>query len=166
MTFPSIPNGSQVFIDANIFVYSSASDPKYGAACKQFMERIARREIAGFTSAHVVWDVAHRVMTLEAIAQFGWPVKGIAPRLRQHPSEVQKLTRFRQAVDEVPRIGIHVLPIDFDLVYQATALSQLHGLLTGDALVLAVMQTHGLTHLASNDDDFDRVPGLTRYAPA
>ncbi len=31
---------------------------------------------------------------------------------------------------------------------------------------VAVMQAHGLTHLASHDGDFDRVPGLTRYAPA
>ena len=39
------------------------------------------------------------------------------------------------------------------------------GLLSGDALILAVMQTHGLTHLASNDADFDRVPGIVRYGP-
>jgi predicted nucleic acid-binding protein len=44
--------------------------------------------------------------------------------------------------------------------------SERHELLTGDALIVAVMQEHGLTNLASNDADFDRVPGLTRYAPA
>jgi predicted nucleic acid-binding protein len=38
--------------------------------------------------------------------------------------------------------------------------------LTDDALVVAVMQHHHLTVLASLDDDFDRVPGLMRYAPA
>ena len=32
--------------------------------------------------------------------------------------------------------------------------------------IVAVMQSHGLVNLASNDADFDRVPGLTRYAPA
>jgi predicted nucleic acid-binding protein len=165
MIFASIPNGVQVFIDANTFIYHSAADPTYGAACKVFMERIARREIEGFTSAHVLCDVAHRVMTLEAIAQFGCPIKGIAMRLRQHPAEVQKLTRFRQAVEEIRQIGIQVLPVDFDLIYGATAFSQQHGLLTGDALLVAVMQAHRLTHLASNDDDFDRVPGITRYAP-
>jgi hypothetical protein len=26
-------------------------------------------------------------------------------------------------------------------------------------------EPHGLIHLASNDADFDRVPGITRYAP-
>ncbi len=93
------------------------------------MERIARREIEGFTSAHVLCDLAHRVMTVEAMAQLGWPAKGIALRLRQNPAEVQKLTRFRNAVDEVPQIGIQVLPIDFDLVFAATALSQQYGCL-------------------------------------
>jgi predicted nucleic acid-binding protein len=32
--------------------------------------------------------------------------------------------------------------------------------------VVAVMLSNGLTKLASNDADFDRVPGITRYAPA
>jgi len=43
--------------------------------------------------------------------------------------------------------------------------SQQTGLLTNDALIIAVMQAHGLTNLASSDTDFDRVPGLTRYGP-
>jgi len=40
------------------------------------------------------------------------------------------------------------------------------GLLHNDALILAVMQANGLTNLASHDADFDRVPGILRYAPA
>jgi predicted nucleic acid-binding protein len=39
-------------------------------------------------------------------------------------------------------------------------------LLSNDALLLAVMQTNGLTNVASQDTDFDRVPGLRRYVPA
>jgi predicted nucleic acid-binding protein len=38
--------------------------------------------------------------------------------------------------------------------------------LTGDASIVAAMQQEGLTMLASEDSDFDRVPGLTRYGPA
>ena len=98
MTFANIPNGSQVFIDAKTLVDHATADANYGAACKQLMERIARREIEGLTSAHALGDVAHRVMTLEAIAQFGWSAKGIGNRLRRHPADVQRLTRFRQAV--------------------------------------------------------------------
>jgi predicted nucleic acid-binding protein len=39
------------------------------------------------------------------------------------------------------------------------------GLLSNDALIVAVMRANGLTKLASEDADFDRVPGITRYAP-
>ncbi|HET6879328.1 MAG TPA: PIN domain-containing protein, partial [Pirellulales bacterium] len=48
----------------------------------------------------------------------------------------------------------------------ATALvSQQYGLLSGDAMIVAVMQHYGLTNLATHDDDFDRVPWLNRDAP-
>lgn len=165
MTFANIPQGNQVFLDANTIVYHASADPNYGTACKQLLERIARRDIEGYTSAHVLADVAHRVMTLEAMANLGWAAKGIAVRLRHNPAEVQKLSRFRQAIEDVPQMGVHVLPIDFYSIPAATVLSQQHGLLTGDALVVAVMQHHHLTVLASLDKDFDRVPGLTRYGP-
>jgi predicted nucleic acid-binding protein len=36
---------------------------------------------------------------------------------------------------------------------------------SGDALIVAMMQANGLTKLASNDADFDRVPGITRFSP-
>jgi predicted nucleic acid-binding protein len=64
------------------------------------------------------------------------------------------------------RFGVRVLSVDLVHVLSAAALSQQQGLLSGDALVVAVMQAHGLTLVASHDADFDRVPGITRYAPA
>jgi predicted nucleic acid-binding protein len=40
-----------------------------------------------------------------------------------------------------------------------------HGLLSIDALVVALMGEMGLSQLASHDADFDRVPGIVRFAP-
>jgi predicted nucleic acid-binding protein len=82
MTVASIPQGSRLFLDANTLVYYFSADLRHGAACLQLMDRIARQEIQGFTSAHVVTDVAHRVMTLEAMHVFGLPARGIATQLR------------------------------------------------------------------------------------
>ena len=165
MIFTDIPDGTSVFLDANTFVYYFMPNPALGPACRDLLERIARREIFGLTSTHVLSDVAHRVMTLEAMERFGLPIAGIARRLRRHPVDVQSLDRFRRAVDEVPQFGIQVVPITQQLVSSATVISQQIGLLSGDALIVAVMQSHGLTDLASHDADFDRVPGVTRYAP-
>jgi predicted nucleic acid-binding protein len=59
-----------------------------------------------------------------------------------------------------------VLTIVPSLISSATVVSQQHGLLSNDALIVAVMRNHGLINLASSDTDFDRVPGLMRFAPA
>ena len=166
MTFTDIPAAASVFVDANTLVYHFVPEPGLGPACRDLLERFGRRELVGFTSAHVVSNVAHRMMTLEAIGRFGWPTAGIARRLLRHPDDMRQLTRFRQVVDEIPGFGIQVLPITMHLVSAAAAISQQHGLLSGDALVVAVMHEHGLVCLASHDADFDHVPGLTRYAPA
>jgi predicted nucleic acid-binding protein len=105
-------------------------------------------------------------MTLEAMARLGWPYGGIAQRLRKHHVEIQKLALFRQAVDDIQRYQIQVIPVSATLVSQAAAFSQQYGLLSSDALIVAVMQDRALTHLASHDADFDRVPQIVRYAPA
>jgi len=165
MTFASVPSGAAIFLDANTLIYHFANDPTYGPACTQLIKRIELRDLSGFTSAHALADVAHRLMTLEAISLRGWPAAGIAARLRKHHVEIPQLSVYRQAIARIPLLGIQVLAITGSLVEQATQLSQQHELLTGDALILAVMQANALTNLASNDADFDRVPGVTRYAP-
>jgi len=63
-------------------------------------------------------------------------------------------------------MGVQILPTTQMVVEHAAQLSQQYQLLTGDALVVATMQQHRLTNLASNDADFDRVPGITRYGPS
>ncbi|MDZ7618629.1 MAG: type II toxin-antitoxin system VapC family toxin [Patescibacteria group bacterium] len=118
------------------------------------------------TSTHVLINVAHRLMTIEAMVAYGWPASGIAYRLQRHSDEVQKLTAFRRSVEQVPALGIHVLPVTLDQVVSATGISQRNGLLSGDALLVAALHAHRLTHLASHDADFDKVPGIKRYAPA
>ncbi|MDA1050202.1 MAG: type II toxin-antitoxin system VapC family toxin [Planctomycetota bacterium] len=65
----------------------------------------------------------------------------------------------------VVKIGIQVLSVTEQHVLRAADLSRQHGLLSGDALIVAVMQAHNLTSFASNDTDFDRVPSVTRYGP-
>jgi predicted nucleic acid-binding protein len=166
MTFNDIPAGAAIFLDANVIVYAIAQHPTYGAACERLLDRIEQQDVQGFTSAAVLADVAHRLMTIEACDRFGWPAQGIANRLRRHPGEVQQLVLPRRGVDEIHVARVDILPVTEQHVSRAVDLAQQFGLLTGDALIVAVMQAQGLTALASLDADFDRVPGLIRYAPA
>jgi predicted nucleic acid-binding protein len=140
MTLASIPHGTSLFLDVNTFVYYFGAHPQFGAPCKQLLERIARQELHGLTSTHVLGDVLHRMMTQEAMGQFGWPAKGIAHRLRQHPAEVQKLSRFQQTVAEIRQMGIQVLSVHLADMDSAAALCRQHGLLLGDGLIVAMMR--------------------------
>ncbi len=154
-----------VFLDANCLVYAATADPTYGAACQRLLEEIENKNLQGCTSAHILGDLSHRLMTIEAALLFARPMTGIANWLRRHPVEVQHLVRYRQALDDLGAIPLPILPVTGPEVSRAADFSRLFGLLTNDALIVAVMQDHGLTHLASNDPDFDQVPGITRYAP-
>lgn len=165
MTFDDILSGTAVFVDANSLVYAVTADPRFGLPCKRLLERIDNQDIPGFTSAHVLSEMAHRAMTLEAAARFNRPLAGMANWLRRHPAEVQQLTRHRQAIDEVRAGKVHVLPVEGSDVSHAADLSVSFGLLSSDAPIVVIMQRHGLSQLASLDTDFDHVPGLTRYAP-
>jgi predicted nucleic acid-binding protein len=165
MKFDDIPAGAAVFLDANIFIYTITADAKYGAACQGLLQRIENKEFRGLTSAHALAEMAHRLMTIEAAALFRRPLTGMANWLKRHPGDVQRLSRFRQAIDEIAAVPIDILPVTGSHVSHATDLCLRHGLLMNDAVAVAVMDDNKLPHLASLDADFDRVPGLTRYAP-
>jgi len=165
MTFADLVTGDAVFVVANILTYNFQPHLVWGPACSDLLQRIENKELAGFTSTHTLSEVSHRLMTIQASVVFGWPFAGIGNRLRAHPGHVQKLTAFRQAVDRIVQSNLQVLAIAPALVAAAAALSQQFGLLSNDALIVAIMDANGLTKLASSDRDFDRVPALTRYEP-
>jgi predicted nucleic acid-binding protein len=130
------------------------------------VQRIENQDLLGFTSTHILTEVAHRLMTFEAATLAGWSSGQVTRRLRQQPATIQNLTRFRVAIESIFNSRIQILSIPAPSILSAVALSQQIGLLSNDALIVAVMQANGLTKLASHDADFDRVPGLVRYAPA
>ena len=165
MIFADLPSGSTIFVDANTFVYAFAPEPTFGPPSFALIERACVTEIVAVTSSHVLSDVAHRLMTIEACATFAWPYKGIATRLKNHPSEVAKLVRYRQVIDQINTCGVRVQFVECSDVVTAGANSSQHGLLSGDALILAIMQRNNIANVASNDVDFDRIPGLVRFQP-
>jgi predicted nucleic acid-binding protein len=166
MTFADLVAGTHVFLDANPLIYHFSLHPAFGPACHQLVAAIENQTLFGYTASHVVGEVAHALMIVEALALPGWAASNAPKRLKKQPAVVQGLSRFQTAVAAIYLSRIQVLSVRPDLMLRAAAISRQFGLLTNDALLVAVMQDHSLAHLASHDTDFDRVPGLTRYAPA
>jgi predicted nucleic acid-binding protein len=166
MIFADLAAGDSTFVDANVLIYLAGPDPVFGIACQQLMRSIDNRQLQGYTSTHVLAEVAHQLMILEASTLPGWTLGKVKQRLQQQPAVVRQLTLFRRAIEAVLQSQLRVLTLAPASLVDAAVISQQHGLLTNDALSLAVMQANGLTKVASADTDFDRVPGITRYAPA
>jgi predicted nucleic acid-binding protein len=62
-------------------------------------------------------------------------------------------------------MGMLLLPPDMALFGEAADLSKEQGLLTNDALVVALMRRHGLSIVATNDDDVTGIPDLSVWNP-
>ncbi|HLN29735.1 MAG TPA: type II toxin-antitoxin system VapC family toxin [Gemmataceae bacterium] len=166
MTFADLLGGDSVFLDANALVYHFEPHPAFGPACTHLLARIEKQELSGSVSTHVLTEIAHRLMMVEASRLPGSSMSKIKQRLQRRPALIQQLTEFRTALEEILQGRLQVLTIAPSLIVDAAQISQQIGLLSSDALLIAIMHAHGLTKLASNDADFDRVPGISRYSPA
>lgn len=96
MTFADLVTGDRVFVDANPLIHLFEPHPHLGPFCQQLIQRIDNQDLLGFSSSHVVSEVCHRLMTIEANRALGWPIPGIGNRLRTNPREVQRLSLFRR----------------------------------------------------------------------
>ena len=166
MIYADLPAGATVFLDASVFIHHFEPNALYGPAATEFLERVEKPRNRRRHDHARPSEVAHRLMTTEAMQAFGGPCAGIAVRLRNHPAQVQTVTRFRQAIQQIPLFAVRILSIDPSWLDLAAEASQQTGLLHNDALIIAAMRIHGLANLASVDSDFDRVPGITRYGPS
>ena len=158
-----LPKGSACFVDANIFVYHLVGIRDTGSRCHAFLGRLGT-EIDAASAAFCLADAVHRVMTIEAKEKFSLP--GDAPNwLQRHPDRISELTAFRDAAEQMRSLPMRLLAPDADVILEAADLAAGHGLLMNDAIIVALMRRHGIIHLVTNDDDFDRVPGLTVWKP-
>ena len=72
-------------------------------------------------------------MALEAARRLGKPQGSMAKFLKSHLDEIQQLTSFRQAIDDLCIGQIQLLAVSPAMVQTVAAISQQIGLLTNDA---------------------------------
>jgi predicted nucleic acid-binding protein len=160
-----LPDGADCFIDANILAYHFTDGEGLGEACSGFIRRVGLEEIRAFVSVPVLADSLHRVMLAEVRDRHRLDRVGLVGWIHRHRDCLGELTETIQACEQLERLPLHVLPVDVALLTEAMRGSVDHHLLTGDAVIVALMRRHGITNLVTNDDDFDRVPGLTVWKP-
>ena len=86
--------------------------------------------------------------------------------LEEHPEIVRGLKRYWAGVERVLAMNILFVPVDEAIVKAAHPIRQQNGLLNNDSLIVACMKHLGLTSIATNDDGFLAVSGLSVFKPA
>ncbi len=127
------------FVDANIFIYHLASDPKYGKVAKGILTRIQNGEEAALTSTIVVSQVSSylkwkkKTSTIPIFLDF----------LLSLPNMTKAETTFADYVNLTTSTEIRANNWD-------------------DLVIASQMGRHGIDEIYSNDSDFDSIPGIKR----
>jgi predicted nucleic acid-binding protein len=157
----NLPAGTHLFLDANIFIYALLGS---SSQCRDLLSRCAMEQVFGITTLDVVNEVTHRMMLAEALGS-GVIKRDSVRELRGKWREITKLTEYWAQTAGIFGLNILILASDEVRLHRAQTMRTRHGLLTNDSLILAAMDEYGIGRLASRDDDFDHVSGLTVYKP-
>lgn len=158
---PNLPAGTDVFLDANVFIYAFGGRSN---ECHHLLQRCSTEEVLGITTLDVVHEVTHRLMLIEAVAN-GIITKESAAALRGKWQDVTTLTQYWSLTARIFGLNILILTSEEPRLHRAYTMRSRHGLLTNDSLILAAMDEYGIGCLATRDGDFDHVAPLTVYKP-
>ncbi|MGH9389415.1 MAG: type II toxin-antitoxin system VapC family toxin [Vicinamibacteria bacterium] len=163
MTLDAVEPDTPVFIDAPIFIYHFT-----GASmeCRRLLERCERGDIRGITSVVVLAEVAHRLMTIEAVAKGLVSSGNVVKKLREKPEIVSSLHNYQEQVEKIPLMFVEVVPLELGLLLRSAQLRKRFGLLVNDSLVAASALEWNVATIASADGDLSRVDGLTLFRPS
>ena len=129
------------FLDANVVLYAVGRPSAYTEPCRQVLAAIGRGTCSGVVDVNIIQEILHvavRKGRLEA---------GLA------------------AIDALLDI-VAVLPVEAaDLPAMLDLARSVPGLDAQDALHLAVMRRHGITHLITADRQLAGLPDLTVLDP-
>lgn len=160
-----LPPGEWVFLDSTIIHYAFVDFPGATPQCIELLNRVARRELTACLTVPVLNDAVHKVMCSDAAARFNRPRAGLVSWMKSNPTHVRELGRAAEVLRLIEAMPVEVLDAGLATLMEAQQVARDYGLLAGDALIVATMRQHRVSHLATNDDDFDSIAGLTVWKP-
>lgn len=158
---PSLPSGSRVFIDANVFVYGLSGR---SAQCRQFLDRCSAQDVTGISLIEVVNEATHQFMMAEALEK-GLLAKRTVETLRRQYDLVRRLHRYWTETERLLEMNLILFAANERMIRRAQAERQAAGLLTNDSIIVACMREYAIGNLATSDQDFERVSGIGLYVP-
>jgi predicted nucleic acid-binding protein len=160
-TLVDLPAHSFVFVDSNVLIYGLSGVSR---ECEDLLDRCQREELTGVTLYETINEVTHRLMVAEAKSK-GVITSGGARALRRSFRLIPTLQDYWNDTVRLLSLNLLFLPVSDSILRAAQTERQAAGLLTNDSLIISCMREYGVSFLATNDSDFERVEGITIFKP-
>ncbi|MDP3723289.1 MAG: type II toxin-antitoxin system VapC family toxin [Candidatus Omnitrophota bacterium] len=170
MRLADFPAAGRIFVDANILIYHLDATSPYQRACSAFLHRIETEAIRAVTSTLVIDEILYALLIHEGSQLLQTDrITTIQHRiLNSAPFAKRCYARAAQMIDylEVLRLhGLSIVEATFDIVKTSLALATEHRLLPRDAIHASTCDALGISHIATRDDHFTRLPSLQVWMP-
>jgi len=155
--------GGAVYVDTNVWYMHLRADPAHQQTLTTFLGRVVRGAIEAFVGILVLDELFYRLL-----------LAGVKDATGRNPLEVLRtdlsgaIAAHGDVIDAALRKlmtlpHVHLISVETADFYGMLNSIRTYGLLPHDALHVTIMQRVGLTAIASDDTDFDRVATLTRH---
>lgn len=155
--------GGDVYVDTNIWYMYLRADSAHQPMLTTFLGRVVRGAIEAFVGILVLAELFYRLLLARVKDAMGRnPLEALRADLpgaiAAHGGAIAPVLRKLMALPHVHLISVEAADFSGMLDNIRT-----YGLLPRDALHVTIMQRLGLTAVASDDMDFDRVATLIRH---
>jgi len=158
----TIRAGSWVAIDTSVLVYANQ---RRSSECTELLKRCGSGELQGVVPFPIVAELVHALMLIEA-RENNWIDRPNAARaLAARPDLVRRLTRCEIQMREFFGIGLRIEPAGAADILEAMRIQKEAGLLTNDALLLAVARRLNCEAVATADRAIAQAPGFRVFSP-
>ncbi|MCI0489918.1 MAG: type II toxin-antitoxin system VapC family toxin [Blastocatellia bacterium] len=157
-----MPVQTSSLIDANIFIYHLTG---LSPDCRAYLRRVARGEVDAHVTTIILAEVLHRRMLGEAVAKNLVSSGQVLKKVKANPQIIPMLTDYITDVENILKLPLKIINVRIDDISASHALRQRHGLFVNDSINIACAQRIGLTHIVTNDNDFDSLISMTVWKP-
>jgi len=163
----SIPAGTLLFIDANVFLYAIFDHANFGEGSYRILKDVEDNSLRGISSTLVLDEVLYKMMLMEASNMNQISLREAPSFLKRFPEKITKLEKSWSHIQKIQKIeNIVIKGITPEIFEKSVHIARTNKLLPHDASHLAVMESAGVKDIASNDSDFGKVKGIKVWQPS
>jgi predicted nucleic acid-binding protein len=161
----NLPDGTIVYVDSNIFIYDATNHPKYAASCSIFLDRVESGEISGVTSVLSINETVHKLSVIELSTKLKKKPALILPLVKKDPSLLDDLVAPFLAAENIMNMNLEIVNLLVPMFVVVLESMKQYRLMSNDAIHVATMKKRGISDIATNDPDFERVEWLKIWKP-